>query len=93
MQEFLVGLIVTCAAWTVVARYAPKTLTRGLRKLFANALKGAGLVRAADYLGKNQQGTSCADGCGSCGGCGPAHMPAKGAMSTVTPDVLKRTAR
>ncbi|HJV75514.1 MAG TPA: DUF6587 family protein [Noviherbaspirillum sp.] len=93
MQEFLVGLIVACAAWAVVARYAPKALTRGAGKLLASALKGMGLVRAADYLGNNLQGTSCADGCGSCGGCGPVKTPAKGAISTITPDALKRTAR
>lgn len=93
MQEFLVGLIVACAAWTIVARYAPKTLTRGARKLLASTLKGVGLVRVADYLGKHSQGTSCADACGSCGGCGPVKTPAQGAISTITPDALKRTAR
>ena len=93
MQEFLVGLIVVSAAWAVVVRYAPKALTRGARKLLANALRAVGLVRVADYLGKNPQGSSCADACGSCGGCDPIKTTAKGAVSTITPDAIKRTAR
>lgn len=77
MQELLVGLIVACAAWAVIKRYAPKALTRAVRRQLARMFKAMGLSRAAGYFGRDPQASDCSSGCGSCGGCGSAEPSAK----------------
>jgi hypothetical protein len=73
MQEFIVALIVACAAFAVLKRYLPKTWKLALRA------RAAGLAKKAGWLGLAQKlesassaaaASSCSDGCSSCDGCG-----------------------
>jgi len=77
MEELLVGLIVACAAFAVIRRYAPKALTHAVRRLLARVFKAAGLSKAADYFGREPQASDCSSGCGSCGGCGSPEPSSK----------------
>lgn len=70
MQEWIVGLIVAGAFFVVVKRYLPKTMRRALRARLAQAARRFGWERLAVRLAVTEQEASCADGCGSCGGCG-----------------------
>lgn len=92
MQEAIVGLIVACAAWAVVTRYAPKPLREHMRMLPVRLLQAAGLTRLAARLARRSSGASgCGDGCGSCGGCDTA--AGSRSPSSISPDALRRTAR
>jgi hypothetical protein len=70
MQEAIVGLVVAFACWTVATRYLPKVIRQAIRSWSVRSAQRAGLHRLAAWLSKEEQGGSCADGCGSCGGCG-----------------------
>ncbi|HEX7650316.1 MAG TPA: DUF6587 family protein [Noviherbaspirillum sp.] len=70
MQEAVVGLIVIFACWTVAKRYLPKAMRQAIRSWSVRSAERAGWHRLAAWLSKEKQGGSCADGCGSCGGCG-----------------------
>lgn len=92
MQETLVGLIVACAAWAAVARYAPKALRERMRVLPVRLLQAVGLTRVAARLAqRHSRASGCSDGCGSCGGCDSVSKP--GPRTSVSPDALRRTAR
>ncbi|HZW12594.1 MAG TPA: DUF6587 family protein [Noviherbaspirillum sp.] len=96
MQEFLVGLIVVYAVWSLLVRYTPKAMRRRVRNLAARALDGMGMQGLAGRIGSKDD-TDCSSGCGSCGGCGPAPRTDtnanKSEQSSITPDALRRTAR
>lgn len=99
MQELLVGLIVACAAWAVAKRYLPPAVRRLVRKTMARAARSIGWKTMAAKIeaGKTTASSSCADGCGSCDGCGPAKSSQKAATSsdsfTISVESLKATAR
>jgi hypothetical protein len=95
MQEWIVGLIVVFAAWTVAKRYAPKAVRRAMRAGAGAVARRAGLNRWADRLQSAPAASaSCDDGCGSCGGCAsetpsaPKNDSLRGAISV---DQLRRT--
>lgn len=67
MQETIVALIVFFACWTVAKRYLPKAMRQAIRSRSVRSAQKAGLRRLAAWLSKEEQGGSCADGCGSCG--------------------------
>ncbi|GAB3538348.1 hypothetical protein GCM10027343_03840 [Noviherbaspirillum agri] len=95
MQEFVVGLIVAFAAWSILVRYTPKAARRAVRRISAQMFESMGMRKLAARLRKKQEEADCASGCGSCGGCGPAVR--KGAnppgQSSIKPDVLRRMTR
>jgi hypothetical protein len=86
MQEFIVGLIVAYAACAVAMRYLPKRIRAAAREALANLFRRLGWNAAAVRLENARRAASCADGCGSCGGCGTT-------KDAVSPDVLRSTAR
>lgn len=90
MQEAIVILIVAYAAIAVLLRYAPKALTRGLRRSLAKAMARLGLRRVAAVLEKGSAQSDCADGCGTCGGCGPRTSKQAG-RTVISIDALKRS--
>jgi hypothetical protein len=62
----------------VAKRYLPKAMRQAIRSRSVRSAQKAGLRRLAAWLSKEEQGGSCADGCGSCGGCGTGKAePAK----------------
>lgn len=71
MQEWIVGAIVVCAFWAVAKRYLPKAVRKGIRARSVRAARRLGLHGWASRLEAEKQAAaaSCADGCGSCGGC------------------------
>lgn len=93
MQEFIVGLIVAYAAWSLLVRYTPKAMRRRIRAQAVHALNRIGMKKLADRIA-NRDDSDCSSGCASCGGCGPA--PRAGGMtpkqSSITPNDLRRTA-
>lgn len=93
MQQFIVGLIVVCAAWAVLLRYAPVPIKRGLRAALVHILRRCGWERAAQRCEAEAQASgSCGSGCGSCGSCGPdSELPRNEFM--ISAEALKRTAR
>jgi hypothetical protein len=94
MQESIVALIVACAVWTLAQRYMPKTARRALRGWSARAAKRFGWSGVASRLeAAAEAGSSCGDGCGTCGSCGPSDAPPLDKQFVITPEALKRTAR
>jgi hypothetical protein len=93
MQEAIVTVIVVLAAWSVVTRYAPESLRKTTRSWAARTARNYGWLALVRYIeGKEQAAASCADGCGSCKGCGPLQgTPEK--TSAITPGDLKKTMR
>jgi hypothetical protein len=82
MQEAIVAIIVACASWVVLKRYAPKTLKQAMRIQAARACKTMGWKWAETRIESGSDaGGSCADGCGPCGGCGT--KPAPGAEQKI----------
>ncbi|NEX59830.1 DUF6587 family protein [Noviherbaspirillum galbum] len=79
LQEWIVGAIVLVAFAAVCRRYLPRTIRQALRSgmvKLATGLSMHGLARRLSAV--REEGGSCGDGCGSCGGCGsPAGTDAK----------------
>ena len=70
LQQIIVALIVLTAAWVVLRKYLPKPLRRRAAAIVAATASRAGAVRLARWLETDfPAGSSCADGCGSCGNC------------------------
>lgn len=93
MQELLVILIVLASAWAVARKYLPKPLRRRMAALSARSVRRIGLKRLALWLEQELPvASSCADGCGSCGNCGPVAKAGTTSFS-ITPDALKQTIR
>lgn len=93
MQEMIVGLIVAVAACAVVWRYAPHALRRAGRSWLAKAARHFGWTALEKRIeAKAQLKSSCADGCGSCGGCKPVARALE-EQSTITLEELRKTAR
>lgn len=90
MQEFITAVIVSGAACVVVKRYAPQFVRMAYR---------SGLAKIAKYLGwhwlerKISHGTatttSCANGCGTCGGCGPSSTTSEHRIMIVSEEGIK----
>ncbi len=94
MQEAIVAVVVAYAAWTVMRRYLPAALKRNVRAVLGRLLKQAGWERAANRLEKpSQSAASCADGCGSCGGCDSKAADLSRTEFAIAPKVLRRNAR
>ena len=71
MQEAIVAVIVICAAFAVINRYAPKAVKRIARSWSARtAIRFGRHALAAKIERQAQAGASCGDGCGACGNCG-----------------------
>jgi hypothetical protein len=93
MQEWIVAVIVGYAAWIVAKRYAPKPVRRFFRAWTVRTATRLGWTRLAMKFDISASAAvSCADGCGTCGGCGSAEVEAAPTQFTITPDALKRTA-
>jgi hypothetical protein len=72
MQEIIVAIIVICATFVVVRRYAPRTLRQTWRSFLARTARRLGWTSLEKNLTAPTLTTaSCADGCGACKGCGP----------------------
>lgn len=70
LQQIIVALIVLAAAWVVLRKYLPKPLRRHAAAVIASVARRAGAVRLSRWLETDlPAGSSCADGCGSCGNC------------------------
>ena len=93
MQEISVAVIVVFAAWSVITRYAPQALRQACR------VQAAKLARRGSWHWLENRlatpaaaGSSCADGCGSCGSCEPAAAQTE-SHSAITADALRQTIR
>ncbi|MBV8666315.1 MAG: hypothetical protein JO269_07520 [Burkholderiaceae bacterium] len=85
MQEFIVAVIVACAALVVAKRYAPAALKRATRSRAAKAASRLGWNKLAAKIEQQAEaGASCADGCGSCGGCGPGNASEENTVNAPT---------
>jgi len=97
MQETIVAVIVTFAAWSVLRRYAPKALRQACRIWTARMARRLGWQTLEQRIeAKAQADASCADGCGSCKACGPVvststSANAPEARSAISLDNLKLT--
>jgi hypothetical protein len=92
MQEIIVAVIVTYAAWVVAKRYAPKKVRQFVRARsvgFATHIGWTWLARKFDVA--ESGASSCADGCGSCGACGTTETAPGVKQFSITPEALKRT--
>lgn len=93
MQEWIVAVIVAYAAWVVARRYAPKPVRGFVRAWTARGARRLGWTRMAmKFEAEKTAASSCADGCGTCGGCGSADTKPAAKQFTMTPEALKRTA-
>ena len=92
IQESIVALIVAYAAWVVAKRYAPKPLRQRVRAWTVKAATRLGWTRiAAKFDAADSGASSCADGCGTCGGCGSDDTTPAAKQFTITPEALQRT--
>ena len=93
MQEAIVTLIVAFAVWSVVKRYAPKSVREFCTKWTARLARRLGWRGLEQRIEVNTtEATSCADGCGSCKGCG-AIVSVPEARSVIKTNDLKLTVR
>ena len=70
MQELIVALVVTYAAWAVARRYAPKAMRAWVRATAVSTLRRAGFTAMADKMQTAAAAApSCSDGCSSCDTC------------------------
>ncbi|HYD81695.1 MAG TPA: DUF6587 family protein [Paucimonas sp.] len=90
MQELAVAVIVACAAWAVLKRYTPRAVRARLGAAVANVARRAELPALAKRLEAPSPAASCADGCGTCGGCS-ASTGAPPASHGIPLDQLRRT--
>lgn len=91
LQQVIVTVMVALATWVVLRKYLPAPVRRRTAAVVARLLERNGMFRLAQWLQRDlPAASSCADGCGSCGNCGPAPTPA-GVAFTISPDALKRT--
>lgn len=94
MQEFVVSAIVLFAAMAVTRRYLPKAIKRRMREGTVRALRLFGWEGAAAWLEREAEAAaSCADGCGSCGGCGTKDAGVSQTEFAITPESMKRIHR
>jgi hypothetical protein len=73
MQDWITGLIVVSAFWTVAMRYAPKAVKRAIRSRLARTAQRVGWRGLALKLQAEAANAAkgCSDGCSSCGACSP----------------------
>jgi hypothetical protein len=92
MQEWIVAIIVAYAAWVVAKRYMPKAVKQTVRMQIARTAKKLGWGRVASKFEPDTQtvSSSCADGCGTCGGCGSKDASPVEKQSATTVKVLTR---
>lgn len=94
MQEIIVALIVLVAAWTVARKYLPASVRHRSAAIAARTVRGLGLVTIAAWLEVELPvGSSCADGCKSCGSCGPGASAVGKTTFAVSVASLKRSRR
>lgn len=94
MQEWIVAVIVAYAAWVVLKRYMPKAVKQTVRMQIARTAKKLGWGKVASKFeldGTQQPVSSCADGCGTCGGCGSKDTSPVEKQSTAVLKVVRRT--
>lgn len=89
MQGAIVAIIVACAAWAVIKRYAPQSLRRAARKSAAAAGRRLGWAWLEQRF--NTESAVRTDACSTCGGCASGKAGARRPMAT--PESLKRTLR
>ena len=91
MQQVIVGIIVLMAAWIVARKYLPKPVRRRVSAITARAARRIWMRSLARWLETDlPAASSCADGCGSCGNCGPTAMP-NDVTFAISADALKQT--
>jgi hypothetical protein len=90
MQEWIVAAIVACAFFAVLKRYAPKAMRRAVGERAAAAARSVGWNGIAAKWEGVDQGASCGDGCGTCGGCGTKAAAPQADRVTVRVDAIKR---
>ena len=78
IENIIVALIVALAALYAVKRYAPKWIAQKSGAWLADMLAAIGLHSVSKTITQSwvvvsPSGKSCGSGCGSCGGCSPAH--------------------
>ncbi len=89
MQEAIVAIIVAVAAWAVLRRYTPQPLRRACRAGAARIARKFGWRSVEEKLAARASAdASCADSCGTCGGCEPGAAPRN--RFTISLDELKR---
>lgn len=94
IQPIIVAIIVACAAFAVLRRYAPKALKRVARVGTVRLIRSFGWNSMADKLAQHaESGAACGDGCGSCGNCGPASTGQGGTSQSILVSDLKQTLR
>lgn len=93
LQQMIVAVIVMLAMLVVLRKYLPRPVRRRTAALLAKLLERCGMARLARWLQRDlPAASSCADGCGSCGNCGPVPAPVPGGASfTMSPEALKQT--
>lgn len=93
MQSVIVALAVAVATGFLAWRYAPYVLRRAGRSWLAKAARHFGWTALEKRIeAKAQPASSCADGCGSCGGCKPETRASED-QSAITLEELRKTAR
>jgi hypothetical protein len=91
MQQWIVGAIVAYAFWAVLKRYMPKTVRKAVRSRAVRTARRFGWTALANRLeAEKKTVASCADGCGSCGGCGSNDEKPAADKKTVIPLKLVR---
>ena len=91
MQQIIVGIIVLMAAWVVARKYLPKPVRRRVSAIMARVARRIGMRSMARWLETDlPAASSCADGCGSCGDCGPTPVP-HDVTFAISADALKQT--
>ena len=97
MQEIIVAIIVICAAFAVIKRYAPRAAKQAFRSQSARIASRLGWHRfAAKIAERAEEGASCGNGCGSCGSCGNAPEQSQTSSAatnstSISVEALKRT--
>lgn len=87
MQEFIVGLVVACAACNVLWRYTPAGVRRKLRGVIVQLLRQVGQDRMEKRFAKDERSGAC----GGCSGCSTQHP--EQAKFSISVDALRRTAK
>jgi hypothetical protein len=90
MQEAIVAVIVAFAFLAVAKRYMPKSARRTVRLAIARGAKKLGWSRVASkFEAGTEAASSCADGCGTCAGCGPADTASTNKQALISPETLR----
>jgi len=90
-QEIIAAIIVACASFVVIKRFAPRSAKHALLSLLRRVLTRMGWNVLAIKIGKQSQTeSSCASGCGKCG---TDAADSKDNKTFISLESLKRTIR